>query len=142
MLNNIPNNISPDLMKYMMEMGHSDQILIADANFPAKSNAKRFVLAEGVLIDELLTSILQFFPLDNFITHPVTVMNYRESESKPKVWDTYDRILREYDQDQAFTEFKLEERLAFYELSRQAYCVIQTSDTRRYGNILLQKGVC
>ena len=142
MLKNISPIIPPDLMKYMMEMGHSDRLVITDANFPASSHAQRYILINGVKTDELLAAILEYFPLDNFIEHPVTLMKHRKSEPVPEVWDDYETIIKEKDTEDAFTEFHFEERLDFYEATETAYCVIQTNDTRRYANIMLQKGVC
>lgn len=142
MLKKIPNIIPPDLMKYMMEMGHADRLVISDANFPAQSNSKRYIGLSGSKTDELLEAILEFFPLDNFIDDPVILMKNRESEPVPEVWENYRSIIKENDQEEAFTDFSFEERLDFYEAAKTAYCVVQTTDTRRYANIIIQKGVC
>ncbi|WP_394919824.1 RbsD/FucU family protein [uncultured Robinsoniella sp.] len=142
MLNNIPKIISPELMKVMMEMGHSDVLIIADANYPAAAHAKRLIRLEGVEVPELLEAILPFFPLDNFIEHPVRLMENLPTEPVPEIWDVYDAILRKHDTDRAFGEFKLIDRLPFYEESEKAYLIVQTGTTARYANIVLQKGVC
>jgi L-fucose mutarotase len=142
MLKKIPTIIPPDLMKYMMEMGHSDRLVITDANFPAQSNSQRYIQVSGVKTDELLAAILEFFPLDNFIEDPVVLMKNRDSEPVPEVWENYQSIIREKDTEEAFSEFFFEERLGFYEAAQTAYCVVQTTDTRRYANIIIQKGVC
>lgn len=142
MLKNIPKIISPELMKVMMEMGHSDVLIIADANYPAAAHAKRLIRLEGVEVPELLEAILPFFPLDNFIEHPVRLMENLPTEPVPEIWDVYDSILRKHDADRAFGEFKLIDRLPFYEESEKAYLIVQTGTTARYANIVLQKGVC
>ena len=74
MLRGIPGVISPELMKYMMEMGHADVMILADANYPAESHGKRVVRLDNVKIPELLEAVLQFFPGDNFVPDPVRVM--------------------------------------------------------------------
>lgn len=142
MLKNIPKIISPELMKVMMEMGHSDVLIIADANYPAAAHAKRLIRLEGVEVPELLEAILPFFPLDNFIKHPVRLMRNLPTEPTPEIWDVYKRILKKHDTDRAFQEFDFADRLLFYEESEKAYLVVQTGTTARYANIVLQKGVC
>lgn len=141
MLKNIPKIISPDLMKILMEMGHGDVMIIADANYPAAANAKRIVRAENAEIPELLDAILQFFPLDVFVDNPVRLMQHLSTEPKPDIWDQYERIIRKHDEEGAFKQFDFIDRLPFYEWSRSAYVIVQTGTTARYANIVLQKGV-
>lgn len=141
MLRSIPKTISPELMRVMMEMGHSDRLVIADANFPAAAHAKRLIRADGVEIPELLDAILRFFPLDSFVKHPVSLMRPLNTEPVPEIWGTYERLIKQHDQEGAFTEFLLIDRLAFYEETESAYAVVATGTTARYANIVLQKGV-
>ncbi len=141
MLRTIPKIISPELMKTMMEMGHSDVIILADANYPATAHAKRLLRLEGVEIPDLLDAILQYFPLDYFVEHPVALMRNLSSEPVPEIWKEYDEIIRKRDQDNAFKEFRYIERLPFYKESEDAYLIVQTATTARYANIILQKGV-
>ena len=70
MLRNIPKILPPELVKTMMEMGHSDVLILADANFPGTAHAKKMIRMDGIMIPELLEAILQLFPLDNFIDNP------------------------------------------------------------------------
>lgn len=142
MLRNIPKILPPDLVKYMMEMGHSDYMVIADAGFPGTAHAKRILRMDSVEIPELLEAILPFFPLDYFVDNPVRLMQKLSHEPEVTIWKTYKKLLEQYDEDGAFKEFDFLERLDFYEESEKAYLVIQTGDTSRYGNIILQKGVC
>ena len=74
MLKNIPQMIAPELMKDMMEMGHSDVLILADANFPAASHARKIIRMDTVEIPEILQAVLQFFPLDSFVEKPVKLM--------------------------------------------------------------------
>lgn len=142
MLNKIPKIISPELMKYMMEMGHSDFIILADANFPGTSCSKRIIRMDAVEIPQLLEAIMPFFPLDNFVSNPVRLMKNREIDPQPTIWDIYNRIIKQYDNNGIFREFEYIDRISFYEEAKKAFVIVQTGDKARYANILLQKGVC
>ena len=133
MLRNIPKIIPPELVKTMMEMGHSDVLIIADANFPGTAHAKKIIRMDGIMIPELLEAVLQLFPLDNFIENP---------EPVPEIWETYRELLKKYDKDDAFHDFEFIDRLPFYKTAEEAFVIVQTGDESRYGNIILQKGVC
>jgi L-fucose mutarotase len=124
-----------------MEMGHSDFILLADANYPAVSGARRMVRMDAAPADELLDAILRFMPLDGFVEKPVTLMSPREDEPAPEIWSEYERIIKQRDADRAFSGFRFMERLEFYEFARGAFATVQTGTTARYANIILQKGV-
>lgn len=78
MLKNIPTCISPDLMHALMTMGHGDDIVLADADFPAATHSKRLIQAYGVDVSTLLDAILPFFPIDTFVTHPIVTMDCLE----------------------------------------------------------------
>ena len=142
MLRNIPKILPPDLVKYMMEMGHSDVLIIADANFPGTAHAKRMIRMDGIMIPDLLDAVLQLFPLDNFVPNPVRLMRNLPTEPVPEIWETYEALLKKHDQDNAFNGFEFIDRLPFYEAAESAYVIVQTGDESRYGNIVLQKGVC
>ncbi len=142
MLRNIPKVLPPELVKDMMEMGHSDFLIIADANFPGTAHAKRLIRMDGVMIPELLEAILSVFPLDTFVDDPVRLMPNLPTEPVPEIWETYRSLLKKYDVDGAFKEFAFIDRLPFYKEAEEAYVIIQTGDESRYGNIILQKGCC
>lgn len=142
MLRNIPKILPPDLVKYMMEMGHADVMILADANYPGTSHARHIVRMDSVEIPELLEAVLPLFPLDNFIPNPVKLMKNLPTEPVPEIWNTYRSLLEKYDKDDAFKEFDFMDRLPFYAESEKAYVIVQTGDTSRYANIVLQKGVC
>lgn len=139
MLKGIPSIISPELMKFMMEMGHGDEIVLADGNFPAASCAKRLIRSDGHDIVKLLEAILTLFPLDRKVDHPAAVMSIVSNERKPDVWREYEAILEKH--EGPFTGFDYVERFAFYERSKNAYAVVATSDTAFKGNVILKKGV-
>lgn len=142
MLRNIPKILPPDLVKYMMEMGHSDYMVIADAGFPGAAHAKRIIRMDSVLIPELLEAVLPFFPLDYFVEFPVRLMQKLPHEPCVEIWGVYEGLIHKYDIDNAFHGFGYADRLPFYSEAENAYVIVQTGDTSRYGNIILQKGVC
>lgn len=142
MLKKIPKILPPELVKNMMEMGHSDFLIIADANFPGTAHAKRIIRMDGIMIPELLDAIMQLYPLDGFVNDPVRLMKNLPSEPVPEIWSIYQKIILKYDNENAFKEFQHFDRLEFYKKAEEAYVIIQTGDESRYGNIMLQKGVC
>ncbi|MBL4934606.1 fucose isomerase [Clostridium sp. YIM B02515] len=140
MLKHIPKIISPDLMKIMMEMGHGDEIVIADGNFPAAACTKRLVRCDGHNVPELLDAILEFFPLDPYTQKPVSLMQVVPGDTvQPTIWEEYKEIVKNHDEKAA--EFEFIERFEFYERAKNAYAVIATSEAALYANIILKKGV-
>lgn len=140
MLKHIPKIISPDLMKIMMEMGHGDEIVIADGNFPAATCAKRLVRCDGHSVPELLSAVLEFFPLDPYSQKPVSLMQVVPGDTvKPTIWEEYKEIVKK--QDEKAAEFDFIERFEFYERAKNAYAVVATSEAALYANIILKKGV-
>lgn len=138
MLKNIPSVISPELLKILMEMGHGDYLVIGDGNFPAASNAKRLVRADGHGVPELLDAILTLMPLDTYIQKPVSLMATGAGEDRPEVWDEYDKIITKHEGKK---DFDMVERFSFYTRAKNAYAIIATGETALYANIILQKGV-
>lgn len=142
MLRNIPKVLPPDLVRDMMMMGHSDFLILADANFPGAAHARRFIRMDGIMIPQLLEAVLQLFPLDTFVPDPVRLMRNLPTEPVPEIWQVYRELLTRYDRDGAFKDFALIDRLPFYQEAESAYVIVQTGDESRYGNIILQKGCC
>jgi L-fucose mutarotase len=140
MLKGIPNIISPELLKVIMEMGHGDEIVLADGNYPSVSNAQRLLRADGHGIPALLQAILKLFPLDTYVQNATAVMQVVPGDSyKPVIWEEYREILRK--SGEKFHDFELVERFAFYERSRKAYAIVATGEAALYANIILKKGV-
>jgi len=138
MLKGIPTILSPDLMKVLMEMGHGDEIVLADGNYPAASNASRLVRADGHGVPELLEAILKFFPLDYYVEHPVALMDVVPGDTyKPPLWKQYKAIVRKYDK----RPFEYIPRFDFYERAKKAYAIVATGERARYANVILKKGV-
>ena len=139
MLKGISSIISPDLLKILMEMGHGDEIVLADGNFPAASVAQRLARSDGNQVPELLEAVLKLFPLDPFVERPAAVMAVVPGDaSKPTIWDKYKEIIQRYEK---FSDFEYVERFAFYERARKAYAVVATSESAVYANIILKKGL-
>ena len=140
MLNGIPSVLSPELLKIMMEMGHGDELIIADGNFPAAAIAQRLVRSDGNMVPELLEAILKFFPLDPYVDNPVALMQVVPGDTyKPTIWKTYKAIVKKSNNTNKSIENI--ERFAFYERAKKAYAVVATSETALYANIILKKGV-
>lgn len=138
MLKGIPNIISPELLKILCEMGHGDEIVIGDGNFPAASNAKRLVRCDGHGVLEILEAILKLFPLDSYVESPAMLMQVAKGDSVvPVIWEDYKKEINKYG------DFKVSEieRFAFYERAKNAYAIIATSEKALYANIILKKGV-
>ena len=143
MLKGIPSVLSPELLKVLCEMGHSDRIVIGDGNFPAESMGKNAVVirCDGHGVPELLDAILQVFPLDTYVEHPVNLMEVMAGDTvETPIWDTYDEIVAKYD-DRGPDAIGNIERFQFYEAAKTAYAVIATGESALYANVMLQKGV-
>lgn len=138
MLKNIPPVLSPELLKILMEMGHGDELIIADGNFPAASVARRLVRADGHGVPVLLDAILTLFPLDTYVDCPAALMDNGDPSDPPAIWQEYRRIIREREGDKTLEPV---ERFAFYERAKNAYAVIATGETAIYANIIIKKGV-
>ncbi len=143
MLKGISPVISPQLLKVLCEMGHSDRIVIADGNFPAESMGKNAVVirADGHGVPEILEAILKLFPLDTYVEKPVSLMQVMKGDNaETPIWDTYKEIISREDKRGANAIGEIE-RFEFYEQAKTAYAIVATGETAIYANIMLQKGV-
>jgi len=140
MLKGIPSILSPELLKILMEMGHGDEIVLADGNFPAASIAQRLVRCDGHGTAELLDAILKFFPLDKYVDAPVALMQVVPGDNvETPIWDVYKETVKKY--EPVNNKFEHVERFAFYERAKKAYAVVATGEKALYANIILKKGV-
>ncbi|GAA0291773.1 L-fucose mutarotase [Gracilibacillus halotolerans] len=141
MLRNIPDVISPELLKILHEMGHGDELVIADGNFPAARLASRLVRCDGHQASDLLKAILTLFPVDTFVEKPITLMQVVDdkTEMEPEIWNVYKGIFKKLDVEP--NQINYEERFTFYEKAKAAYAIVATSEKALYGNIILKKGV-
>jgi L-fucose mutarotase len=137
MLIGIPKILSPELIKILMEMGHGDEIVIADGNFPGESVNDRCIRCDGHNVVDIVKAILKLFPLDTY-QKPAYIMKkvFGDTVETP-IWDEFAKIIMPY------TGEKLEqiERFEFYERAKKAYAVVMTSESALYANIILKKGV-
>ena len=145
MLKGIPSILSPELLKVLCEMGHSDRLVIADGNFPTESMGKNCITIrmDGHGVPEILDAILQVFPLDTYVEKPVNLMELMPSDVgkvATPIWDTYKEIVAKYDARGAEAVGNIE-RFAFYDEAKEVYCIIATSEKALYANVMLQKGV-
>ncbi len=140
MLKGIPDLISPELMNVLMKMGHGDEIVLGDGNFPADSNAQRIVRCDGHDAVAVLDAILQFFPIDTFVDEQAMVMQPVDADAgEPPIWARFrESLARAEQRDVPLT---LLERFTFYERARTAYAIVSTSESALYANIILKKGV-
>ncbi len=136
MLRNIPACISPDLMHVLMSMGHGDEIVLADADFPAATYSKRLIRADGLDVCTLLDAVLPFFPLDVFVERPVITMDCSEWGDEPESYERFREVIKKH--DKKFTDFELLKRFDLYERAANAYAVVVTSEAD--GNVILKKG--
>ncbi len=143
MLKGIPKILSPELLKVLCEMGHGDRIVIGDGNFPAESVGKNAIVVrmDGHGACEVLEAVLQVFPLDTYVEHPVGLMRVLPGDPvETPIWESYKELVAKADPRGESAVGQME-KSAFYEEARGAYAVIATGESALYANILLQKGV-
>lgn len=140
MLKGISPLLSPELLATLCKMGHGDQIVLADAHFPGHACNANVIRADGLKICDLLRAILPLFELDTYIEAPARMMAPVEGDSAdPKVKDRYSAIFQEF--VPGMSPIGELERFDFYKTAGEAWCVVMTGDTSKYGNLLLTKGV-
>lgn len=139
MLKGIPSVLSPELLKILMEMGHGDEIVISDGNFPGASMAQRLVRADGHGVPEILDAMLKLMPLDKYVEKPVALMEVVKGDNVvPVIWDEFKEIIGKYEPD---TKIEHMDRFDFYDRAKKAYAVVNTGEQAIYANIILKKGV-
>jgi len=139
MLKGIHPAISPELLKTLAEMGHGDEIILADAHFPGQSFNPRIIRADGLDVTALLDGILPLFELDSYADPLVMMQAVEGDQLDPAVEEQYLAVGRRHAPD-AKAPVRID-RFAFYDRARSAFAVVMTGETRKYGNLLLKKGV-
>ena len=138
MLKNIPKIVSPQLLKVLCEMGHGDEIVIADGNFPAETFGQRVIRADGLGGEEMLDAVLSLIPLDTYADENLLLMQTTNGDSTPEIWEKYFAIANKNDDNLRAGNL---ERFAFYERAKEAYAVIATGEGAIYANVIVKKGV-
>lgn len=138
MLKNIPKIVSPELLKILCEMGHGDEIVIADGNFPSESCGQRVIRADGHGGEAILDAVLSLIPLDTYALHNFLLMQTTNGDPTPEIWDKYFTIAKNHDDNLRANAL---ERYEFYDRAKKAYAVIATGESAIYANIIIKKGV-
>ncbi|MBR2337282.1 MAG: fucose isomerase [Clostridia bacterium] len=141
MLKNVNPLLSPDLLKILCEMGHGDEIVIADANFPSANYGQRLVRADGISGTAMLDAVLSVLPLDTYSDPNFILMQLVPSDVgkvNPVIWKEYEEIANKHDKNLRLSN---QERFDFYERAKKAYCVIATGEKAIYANVIIKKGV-
>lgn len=141
MLKGVSPVITPELLKVIAEMGHGDELVLADGNFPGTSIGKRCIRCDGHGCAEVMEAVLALFPLDDFVEAPLAVMEVPDGMfpgNKAPIWEKFRAVA---DTDLPSAKFEMMEHDAFIERAKNAYAVVQTGETALYGNIIIRKGV-
>lgn len=141
MLKGISKKLSPELLKVLCEMGHGDEIVIADANFPSETFGARVIRADGISGADMLEAVLSVIPLDTYSNPNLILMQLMacdEGKINPVIWDEYKKIARAADDNVNVGNI---DRFEFYERAKRAYAVIATGEEAVYANVLVKKGV-
>ncbi len=140
MLINIDPILSPELLHALRSMGHGDKLVLADANFPSASLAKKLIRLDGVNIPNAAKAILSVLPLDSFVDYPVERM---EIDDNPDEINDVHQDLIDVLKISAGDKWKVGsiERFKFYEEAKQAYIIVSTTDARAFGCFIITKGV-
>jgi L-fucose mutarotase len=141
MLKGIPKVLSPELLKTLSEMGHTDTLVLGDANFTgehfARESGCKMIRADGIGAKKLLDAILKVIPLDTDDDTPVMLMEC-DKELEIPIWDEYKSIVLMYYPDAGVGFY---ERQKFYREAKKAYCIVQTGEEAIYANVIIKKGV-
>ncbi|WP_136683927.1 RbsD/FucU family protein [Falsirhodobacter xinxiangensis] len=135
MLKNVNPLLTGDLLAILSDMGHGDEVVITDANFPADAVAQRLVRLP-VSATDVLDAVLSVIPLDDFVDAPSAAMDAPE---RPAIYTDFQSAMDASEGRSVGLE--LIDRFEFYDRAKAAYAVIATGERRLYANIILKKGV-
>ena len=141
MLKGISSLLSPELLQILAEMGHGDELVIGDANFPSCSLGRRVVHAQGHGTVQMLDAVLSLLPLDDFVQAPVSLMQVVPGTlpaGEPLIWADIRQQIQVHEGEK---QIETLERFQFYERAKAAYAVIQTGERALYASVILKKGV-
>jgi len=138
MLKGVDPLLGPELLAILRAMGHGDEIVVADANFPSRSLAKRLVRADGIDAPRMVGAIVSLMPLDDFVAAAFRMAVVNAAADIPPITHEFESVLQQAGEARAIEPI---ERQAFYERARSAFAIVATGETRLYGNLILKKGV-
>lgn len=140
MLIGISPLISPELLSILHRMGHGDEIVLADAHFPGETYGRRVLRADGLKIHNLLDAILPLFILDSYVESPLIMMAAVSGDQlDPEVGKSYRQAIDKHWPNTP--PIQAIDRFEFYDRAKQAFAIVMTGETAKYGNIILKKGV-
>ena len=139
MLKGIDPLLNADLLYVLMAMGHGDDLVIVDANFPDTANAERLVRLDGNSATDALAAVLTVLPLDTFVANPCATMTPVDGGPKPEIVSEFEQIAA--DAEGAAVGFEQVERFEFYERAAESFAIVSTSERRLYGNVIVKKGI-
>ena len=139
MLKNLNPILTPDLLQALRAMGHGDEIVIVDGNYPAESSGPPVVRLDGIDATRALDAILSVMPLDDFVPEACWRMEVVGADAEQPIFAEFRKIIAKHE-GEAFKLASLE-RFAFYERARKCFAVVATGERRLYGNIMLKMGV-
>jgi L-fucose mutarotase len=140
MLKGVSPLLSPELLSVLYRMGHGDEIVLADAHFPGETYCDRIVRADGLGIADLLDAILPVFVLDDYVDSPLIMMAAEPRDTlDPAVEQAYRMPVDKH--AAGAPAIARIGRFDFYERTKDAFAVVMTGETAKYGNIILKKGV-
>lgn len=142
MLKGIPPILTPELLKVLCEMGHTDELTIGDGNFPGHTYGKKVIRLDGHGVPEILDAILRFFPLDTSVEKPAALMAVAPGDTaETPIWDTYKEIVARYDPRGSACFEEIEKNAFYHRTQDRSSVVIMSGETALYANIILRKGV-
>lgn len=140
MLKGLSPFLTPELLKILCEMGHGDEIVLADGNFPSEAIGQRVVRLDAHAGTDVLKAIMSVFPIDTYSDPNAFLMEVVPGDNaETPIWDEYSHIMKESEGETV--RIGHIERFAFYERAKKAYAVIATGETALYANLILKKGV-
>jgi L-fucose mutarotase len=140
MLKGVSPLLSPELLSVLYRMGHGGVIVLADAHFPGETYNSRILRADGVGIADLLDGVLPLLALDDYVDSPLIMMGAEPRDTlDPEVEKSYRKSIDKHAPEAP--PIARIGRFDFYERTKEAFAVVMTSETAKYGNIILKKGV-
>ena len=139
MLKGISPYLSPELLSILAKMGHGDELVLADAHFPGHSQGPEVVRADGISIGKLLDGIMPLFELDAYQTPLIMMKNEPGDVHDPEIAQRYLSVVARHTRQTVAIEYM--KRADFYVRARSAFAIVMTGEMRKYGNLIVKKGV-